>query len=135
MRHPAPILAVSLVALLAAAPVAARRETAPLSDTARAALKDYEPVGTTSCIPLRSVESTRIVDPSAIIYKVSSRKLYVNQPDDGRCTALRKERALVTRTMTGNLCRMDIVRVIDPPTPIEYGSCILGDFTEYRRRN
>lgn len=135
MRHLAPILASLLAVAVSGAPAPAKRAVAPLSDTALNALKDYQPVGTTSCIPLRTIESTRIVDPSAIIYKVSSRKLYVNQPDDGRCTALRKERALVTRTTTGNLCRMDIVRVIDPPTPIDFGSCILGDFTEYRRKN
>lgn len=134
MRHPTLMLA-AMTALLVAAPALARRDTAPLSDTARAALQGYERVGTTACIPLRSVDSTRIVDPSAIIYKVSGRKLYVNQPDGGRCVGLRKERALVTRTTTGTLCRMDIVRVIDPPAPIDYGSCILGDFTEYRRKN
>lgn len=135
MRHPVTLSVALLAAALMLSPAVAGRAAAPLSDAARAVLKDYEPVGTAACIPLRGIESTRIVDQSAIIYKASNRRLYVNQPDEGRCPALRKDRALVTRTTTGNLCRMDIVRVIDPPAPLDVGSCILGDFTEYRRKD
>jgi len=122
------------LALSAAPASAAEKAPAPLSDQAREALKDYEPVGTTSCIPLSQVRSSQIVDQTAIIYRVSSSRLYVNQPAGGRCSALRKDRALVTRVVTGNLCSMDIVRVIDPPMRMEYGSCPLGIFTEYQRK-
>lgn len=135
MRSVIPMFGAVTAAIVAlAGPGLAENRAAPLSDKARAALKDYEPVGTTSCIPLRQVNSSRIVDQTAIIYRINSRKLYVNQPADGRCTGLRENRAIVTRLATGNLCSVDIIRIIDPPTRMEYGSCPLGIFTEYRRK-
>ena len=85
-----------------------------------------------SCVRLREVRSTQIVDESAIIYKLNNKKWLVNFPSGG-CASLRPERALVTSTPSTNLCRGDIARVIDPPTPIEYGSCGLGDFVPYSR--
>ena len=42
-------------------------------------------------------------------------------------------RALRTKTTTGQLCRGDIVSVFDATSGIEYGSCGLGDFVEYRK--
>lgn len=132
MRHLMPFV---VTAMLLAWPASAEEPAdAPLSDKAQEALKGYEPVGATSCIPLRQINSSRIVDETAIIYRFSSRKLYVNQPEGGRCTALRQDRALVTRLQTGNLCDVDIVRVIDPSSRMEYGFCPLGKFTEYRRK-
>ena len=86
----------------------------------------------TSCVHLRNVRSTRIVDESAIVYELSSRNWLVNFPAGG-CSALRADRVMVTRTPSDDLCRGDIVRIIDPPAPIEYGSCGLGDFVPYAR--
>lgn len=130
-----------LVAALAAsmtiggcAYAAGSKADAPLSEAAQKALAGYEPVGTANCIPLSQVRSSRIIDPTAIIYEITSNRLYVNQPAGGRCTGLRKDRALVTRITTGNLCNLDLVTVIDPPSPIQYGACPLGTFTEYRKK-
>ncbi|WP_380872819.1 hypothetical protein ACFB49_37240 [Sphingomonas sp. DBB INV C78] len=133
MRHILPIILGS--ALLAGPASAAEKPLAvPLSDKAQKALDKYEPVGTTSCIPLYSVRSSRIIDNTAIIYEISSKKLYVNQPADGTCRALKADRALATRNPTGNLCSSDLVRVIDPPTPMDFGACPLSEFTEYRKK-
>jgi hypothetical protein len=85
-----------------------------------------------SCISLRPSLRSRIVD-NAIVYEESQRLWYVNRPDGGRCTSLRPNRTIVTRTSTSQLCRGDIVRVIDPPGPIEYGACGLDDFVPYRK--
>ncbi|ARS28557.1 hypothetical protein KC8_14850 [Sphingomonas sp. KC8] len=106
----------------------------PLGEKAQAALEKFEPVGTRSCINLRTVRSTRIADDTAIIYEVSGDRWFVNRPSGGRCSALQPGRALVTRLTTGNLCSVDIVRVIDPPSPMDYGSCALGPFIEYRKK-
>lgn len=86
----------------------------------------------TGCVHLRDVRSTQIVDESAIIYELNSRKWLVNFPAGG-CSSLRRDRVMVTRTPSDDLCRGDIVRIIDPPAPIEYGSCGLGDFVPYTR--
>lgn len=85
-----------------------------------------------SCVQLRDIRSSRIIDASGIIYELNSKRWLVNFPAGG-CSALRPERVLVTTTPTGELCRGDIARLIDPPTPIEYGSCGLGDFVPYTR--
>ena len=107
---------------------------APLSEKAQAALEKFEPVGTKSCINMRSIGSSRIVDETAIIYEASPTRWYLNRPAGGRCSALQPGRALVTRLTTGSLCSVDIVRVIDPPSRMDYGSCALGTFIEYRKK-
>lgn len=86
----------------------------------------------TSCINLRDIQSTRIVDETAIIYKMTGQRWYVNMPAGG-CPGLRPNRALVSRTPSTSLCSGDIVRIIDPPSPMEFGACGLGRFTPYTR--
>lgn len=130
MRNVMPLLGIALLS----APALAERKEAPLSDKAQELLANYEPGGTVSCIPLRQVSSSRIVDETAIIYRINSRKLFVNRPAGGRCAGLRENRAIVTRSPSANLCSGDIAQVIDPPTRMEFGSCPLGTFTEYRRK-
>ena len=85
-----------------------------------------------SCISLRDARSSQIVDETAIIYEISRKRWMVNFPAGG-CASLRPNRALVTVTPSTQQCRGDIARVIDPPAPIEYGSCGLGDFVPYTR--
>lgn len=85
-----------------------------------------------SCVSLRDVRSTRIVDETAIIYELSRKKWLVNFPRGG-CSSLREDRVLVTSTPSTRLCSGDIARVIDPPSPMEFGSCGLGEFVPYSR--
>jgi len=103
-----------------------------LSAKATAALAGRTAGKPQSCVRLRDVRSTEIVDETAIIYKLDRRRWLVNVPEGG-CPSLRPDRTLVTVTPSTNLCRGDIARVIDPPTPIEYGSCGLGNFVPYTR--
>ena len=133
MRPIIPTLAAAIL-LTGCAHAGQSTTEAPLGEKAQAALETFEPVGTRSCINLRTVRSTRIVDDTAIIYEVSADRWFVNRPSGGRCAALQPGRALVTRLTTGNLCNVDIVRVIDPPSPMDYGSCALGPFIEYRKK-
>ena len=58
--------------------------------------------------------------------------LYVNRPTGG-CPEVGSGRALKTKITTGQLCRGDIVTVLDPVSRMELGSCALGAFTPYRR--
>jgi hypothetical protein len=128
-----PVAAATLIA--AAAPALAQSptpDTAPLTPKVAAALAGRTAGKPISCVRLRDVRSTQIVDETAIIYKLSARKWLVNFPDGG-CSALRPDRVMVTSTPSTNLCRGDIARIIDPPTPIEYGSCGLGNFVPYTR--
>ncbi|MDB5662395.1 MAG: hypothetical protein JWM38_2495 [Sphingomonas bacterium] len=105
---------------------------APMTAKVAKALEGRTAGRAESCVRLRDIRSTEIVDETAIIYKISRKRWLVNFPDGG-CPSLRPDRVLVTRTPVGSLCRGDIARVIDPPTPIEYGACGLGDFIPYTR--
>jgi len=48
-------------------------------------------------------------------------------------TDIRSSRIIDTRTTTTSLCRGDIIRVIDPPNPMTFGSCGLGEFVPYTK--
>ncbi|MDB5688182.1 MAG: hypothetical protein JWL91_58 [Sphingomonas bacterium] len=127
--------ALAAAALIAGIGVSAPARTpsaAELSPKVAAALAGRTAGKPRSCVPLRSVRSTEIVDETAIIYKLDRKRWLVNFPEGG-CASLRPDRVLVTSTPSTNLCRGDIARIIDPPTPIEYGSCGLGDFVPYTR--
>ncbi len=87
------------------------------------------------CISLATQgRSSTIVDDTAIIYKESRRRWWVNFPQGGKCSVIRPNRALVTVTPGTRLCRMDLVRIVDlRPAPFDYGACALGEFTPYTR--
>jgi hypothetical protein len=84
-----------------------------------------------SCINLRDAYSTQQVGDKTILYKVNRKLVYRNDPQGG-CTALGRDRALVTRLFSSQLCRGDIVTPTDFTTGFSGGSCALGDFVPYR---
>ena len=84
-----------------------------------------------SCVSARLLEDTDMSVPDTIIYRSGAGGRYVNRLGD--CPELRDDRAIVATTPTGDFCRGDIVRIIDPFAHMEYGSCVLGDFQYYRR--
>lgn len=85
-----------------------------------------------SCINLRNIRSSRIIDGTAIIYETSNSTFYVNRPDSG-ASFLRSDDALVTRTSISQLCNVDIVRLYDTAARFERGSVGLGMFVPYKK--
>lgn len=83
------------------------------------------------CINLRRVRSTEIVNDTAILYRMADGTVYLNRPEAGQ-TSLNEWDALLTRTQTSRLCRIDVVQVYDPLSGIEKGAVFLGDFVPYR---
>jgi len=136
--RPPPIIAVPFAALLALSsaplPAAAPANSLPPPGPALTkALAGRTPGKPLTCINLPAIGSSTSLAEGAIIYKQSSRLWYVNRPDDGRCTLLRRDRAIATRTPSTQLCRGDIVRVFDPVGHFDYGACGLGDFVPYTK--
>lgn len=84
-----------------------------------------------SCINLRNIQSTEIVDDTAIVYRVGS-KLYVNRPQGG-AYQLDRDDILVTKTSGSQLCRVDMVRLVDRASMIPMGFVSLGDFVPYTK--
>lgn len=44
------------------------------------------------------------------------------------CAAYRRDMALFTQSTQNRQCQGDLVRVFDPISKIEFGSCVLGDW-------
>ena len=98
------------------------------------ALANYRQSGpTTDCVSERQLGGNRSVGHDAIIFEgKTSYNIWVNRPAGG-CANLNHGLALVIRTPSDRLCRGDIAEVIDPVAHFPAGSCVLGDFTPYRR--
>jgi hypothetical protein len=84
-----------------------------------------------SCINLRDIQSSQIVDRTAIVYRVGG-KLYVNRPRSG-ASWLDDDDILLTNTVTGQLCRIDTVKLIDRTSRFQRGFVALGDFVPYSK--
>lgn len=83
-----------------------------------------------SCINLRSIQSTEIIDGTAIVYRVGSR-LYVNRPSGAR--QLDRDDIMVTRSIGSQLCRIDMVRLVDRTALFPTGFVNLGEFVPYTK--
>ena len=93
---------------------------------------DRVPGKPVSCINLRDVQSSTIIDGTAIVYRVGS-KLYVNRPQSG-ARWLDDDDILSTRTIGSQLCRIDAVHLIDRSARFQRGFVVLGDFVPYSRQ-
>ena len=83
------------------------------------------------CIPLPNVTGNTIVDGRAIVYRVGTR-LFVNVPPTG-ARQLHRDDIIVTRTFGTNLCRQDVIRLLDRTSSIPHGFIQLGRFVPYTR--
>jgi len=129
MRRILPIISLAIVAGCTAEGVVAPSE----SGGARlaAALEGRTPGAPMSCVSQLNLRSSRSAGEEAIIFDGPGDTIYVNRPPAG-CPNL-EGRTLVTRSTSSQLCRGDIVTVVDATTGTEYGSCGLGEFVPYRR--
>lgn len=82
-----------------------------------------------SCISLNDARSSTTYR-DAILYRSSSKLTYAN--DLGNCPYLRENNILVTRATGSQLCRGDIVNMVDRGSGFPTGSCAFSDFVPYR---
>ena len=82
------------------------------------------------CINLRDIQSSEIIDGTAIVYKTGGGRLYVNYPKSG-AESLERDDILLTKTWESRLCSIDIVRLIDQGSRFERGFVGLGAFVPY----
>lgn len=82
-----------------------------------------------NCIMLRNIQSSQIIDDTAILYRVG-RTLYVNKPTSG-ANFLDSTDIMVTDTRTPQLCSVDIVRLVDQGSRMMGGTVGLGQFVPY----
>ena len=121
------------VALFSSAAAIAREPAADARGEARLArILDGRMAGKpVDCIDLHSVDSTEVVDGTAIVYRDGGR-VYVNRPEIGRET-LDSGDILLTRTWSPRLCRVDTIHLLDRTSRFERGFVGLGPFVPYTR--
>lgn len=87
-----------------------------------------------SCVRQRDVRNTRGGGGNTILFDGTGGTVYVNQAR-GSCPAILPWHAISHRSISTNICTGEVVRIFDPQTGIEFGSCSLGEFVPYRRRS
>ena len=130
MKHLAlPLLAGLVAGCMAQEPV----ELSPAAQTRLAQELEGRTAGPSqACVPQQTLRGNRSIGDGVMLFDGPGEIVYVNRPAGG-CPSLEFGRALVTRSISSQLCRGDIVTVVDPTTGTEYGGCGLGDFVPYRR--
>lgn len=118
----------ALFPLLAALPIGGA--VAAIEASPAALLANRTPQATVNCLTsFQRDQETRLYADGSILYGGRGTTWYLNQPDN--CPRFTSDAAIVSVSPTGQLCRGDIIRVVDPVTHIDYGSCTLGSFTPY----
>ncbi|GJL92945.1 hypothetical protein [Hyphococcus sp.] len=103
-------------------------EASSKADKAQEELSKYEKTGdSVSCLMLRSIRDTDILDDFTMLVKASG-KTYLNEMS-GRCSGLAREGRYVHRAAGSGMCQGDIIQVIDSFGTMR-GSCSLGEFEE-----
>lgn len=93
-------------------------------------LKTYEATGVKkSCVRLRNIRSTTILDDSTILFKMRGKKSYVNKMNR-KCSGLKRNDAFSYKVSTSQLCRVDLITILDTSMMTSWGSCGLGEFYE-----
>ncbi len=86
-----------------------------------------------SCIsPTSSSGALTIVDSRTLVYR-EGRTLWVNRLRD-QCPGLRPLDTLIVEVQGSRYCRDDRFRSLQSGSSIPGPTCLLGDFTPYRRR-
>lgn len=122
------LAAASLLAVPAASE--ARAQKTPQEQLAKL-LKGRVAGKPVDCIWMSNVDSTTVIDKTAIVYKAGS-TYYVNYPRTGADT-LDDDDILVTKLWSSNLCSIDTVQLHDRMSGMWSGFVGLGKFVPYTR--
>ena len=128
-----------LAAACAASGLAACAPGANEPISTRAAMRfDSELAGLTpgrpqNCLPLRSTASIVAARGGTLLFR-EGRMVYANKTSGGCDDVANQSYTLVTDNFTGAMCSGTLARVVDLNTGgMLHGTCVLGDFTPYRR--
>jgi hypothetical protein len=124
------ILALSAAALVVSANALAAGKDDPAAELAK--LLEGRVAGPpVNCISLSQVQGTRVIDHTAIVYDFGT-TIYVNYPR-GSANSLSSDDILLTKTYSTQLCKMDIVRMVDRTGHFPKSFVSLGQFIPYKR--
>lgn len=96
-------------------------------------MEEYQATGKTrSCVPMRSLRQSIILDDQTIFFESIGRKGYMNKLSHA-CRGLVREERFAYSNSFGSLCRAEIITILDS-FGRSWGSCGLGDFEEYEKK-
>jgi hypothetical protein len=85
-----------------------------------------------SCLPPFRTGDMTVVDDNTVLFKGGHNRVYRNDPPGGCSPMSWGGYTLVTRSNSAQMCRGDIVQVVDVGSGQIAGSCALGDFIPYQ---
>ena len=130
MRPLAPLAAVALTASCATADEPATRSAEAQRDFEQL-VAGKAPGPPLSCIPTNSTSDMRVIDGRTVAYWLGSKTTYVVRLSSG-CGNLANGGALVTEQFGGSgPCRGDAARVLDAPSRMIVGSCMIQEIVPY----
>jgi hypothetical protein len=84
-----------------------------------------------SCLSHQDADGSSVHN-TTILFRANSKLVWKN--DMNNCPSLREDAILLTQSYgSSQLCRGDIVRLIDRTGGFERGACTFGDFVPYRK--
>jgi hypothetical protein len=100
-----------------------------VNEAAAAKLAEFDRTGDVqSCLNTRNIDSITAVDERTLLVRVGVNTYYVNDLS-GRCSgATGISNRFEYKTSTGQLCRNDILKVVDNSNGFLVGSCGVGSF-------
>ncbi|MDE2561533.1 MAG: hypothetical protein KGL48_04730 [Sphingomonadales bacterium] len=132
MRNTIAKLGLALAAAsMLAVPGAEARTRKTAQEQLAGILKDRVAGEPVDCIWMPTVDSTTVIDKTAIVYRSGS-TYYVNYPRTG-AESLNDDDILVTRLWSSNLCSIDTVQLHDRMSGMWSGFVGLGKFVPYKR--
>lgn len=130
MRTVIKILALSTVAFVVSGCALAASKDDPNTELAK--LLNGRVAGPpVNCIDLPQAQGRRVIDHTAIVYDFGQ-TIYVNYPRSG-ADSLSGDDILLTKTFSTQLCKMDIVRMVDRTGGFPKSFVSLGPFIPYKR--
>jgi len=133
MMRPAAMLLVAASASACAASAMTEPRTAKAEQALQRELVGKVAGAPVSCLPGFRAGDMTIVDDNTILFRDGRNKVYRNDPPGGCSPMGGSGYALVTRSISSQMCRGDIVHVTDLSSGTVAGSCALGDFVPYQR--
>ncbi len=126
--------AAALIAVTGAACATASSDN-ETSEEVAARLAEFEPTGETeTCLNTTRIRSIDALDDRRFLVRVGVNDYYLNEIS-GRCSgAARAGNRLQYTISTGQLCRNEIIQVVDNTTGFTVGSCGLGSFQELAKK-
>lgn len=116
-----------VTALAGCAPSVAPERVAQTSE-----LTGRVPEAARSCVATFPSQNLRVIDSSTLAYGYG-RTIYVNRLA-GPCPGISQTSTLIVDVQSGQYCRGDRVRGLEPGAIIPGPRCLLGDWVPYRSR-